>query len=159
MTNTFNTDVEIFGNTLRQELPGQVLRVSGSHASVEERRKTQEMNNQMLKEEYKDTEEITESRSVCGVQGVYINPKTDAPHAYNIDIEYHPDNDHMPQGFDVPYIVVIGGSTFTEEDIEHYDKRLADDFKAHWAKTNEKTDAAEAARLCAKNIIDRAGYR
>lgn len=149
MTNTFDTDVEIFGNTLRQELPGQVLRVSGSHASVEERRKTQEMNNQML----------TEPRSVCGVQGVYINPKTDTPHAYNIDIEYHPDNDHMPHGFDVPYIIVIGGDTFTEEYIERYDKRLEDDFKAHWDTTYGKTDAAEAARLCAKNIIDRAEYR
>lgn len=159
MTNTFDTDVEIFGNTLRQELPGRVLRVSGSHASVEERRKTQEMNNYMLKEEYRDTEEITEPRSVCGVQGVYINPKTDTPHAYNIDIEYHPDTDHMPHGFDVPYIIVIGGDTFTEEYIKRYDKRLEDDFKAHWNTMHGKTDAAEAARLCAKNIIDRAEYR
>ena len=31
MTTTFNTDLKIFENTLREELPGRVIRIKGNH--------------------------------------------------------------------------------------------------------------------------------
>lgn len=162
MTTTFNTDLKIFENTLREELPGDVIRIKGNHIDDPgERQQNRATNKELLQAlgfNFSNGDEALAATDACSVQGTYMNPDTGDFCLFNMQIDYCDDAHHNPHGFGIPHIAVAvdGPSTFGEEDLKRYEKNLEDDFKAHWAKTNGHTDAAEAARLCVKHIINRA---
>lgn len=159
MSNSFDTDLQTFDDTFRKEVPGRVIRVKGDHLEPDERRNNRQANKdlfQALSFNFSDDDEDLMASDVCTVQGMYINLETGAFCPYNMQIDYYDNPDHTPHGFALPSIAVEGPSMFNEEDLKRYEADLEADFKAHWAKTNGVTDAAEAARLCVKHIIARA---
>ena len=159
MSNSFDTDLQIFDDTFRKEVPGHVIRVKGNHLEPDERRNNREANKELFQAlgfDFSDEDEDLMATDVCIVQGMYIDPDAGAFCPYTVQIDYYGDADHTPYGFGIPYIIVDGPSMFNEDNLKRYDKDLADDFKAHWAETNGHTDAAEAARLCVKHIAHRA---
>ena len=162
MTNSFDTDLQIFENTLRKELPGRVIRVKGNHIDdPSERQRSRAKNKELLQAlgfNFNNDDKDLAATDVCSVQGTYENPDTGDFCLFNMQIDYCDDPNHNPHGFALPHIAVAvdGPSMFNEDNLKRYDKDLADDFKAHWAETNGHTDAAEAARLCVKHIAHRA---
>lgn len=160
MTTTFNTDLKIFENTLREELPGRVVRIKGNHVDdPRERQQSRAANKELLQAlgfNFSNGDEDLAATDVCGVQGTYMNPDTGDFCLFNMQIDYCDDPDHNPHGFALPHIAVADSDMSNEEVLKPYEKNLEDDFKAHWAETNGHTDAAEAARLCVKHIIRRA---
>lgn len=160
MTNSFDTDLQIFENTLREELPGRVIRIKGNHIDDPgERQKSRAANKELLQAlgfNFSNGDEDLAVTDACSVQGTYTNPDTGAFYPYNMQIDYYDDPEHNPHGFALPSIAVEGPSMFNEQDLKHYEEDLEKDFKDHCDKVNGHTDAAEVARLCIKHIIARA---
>lgn len=160
MTNTRNTDLKIFENTLREELPGEVIRIKGNHVDdPRERQQSRAANKELLQAlgfNFSNGNEDLAATDVCSVQGTYMNPDTGDFCLFNMQIDYCDDPDHNPHGFALPHIAVADSDMSNEEVLKPYEEDLKKDFKAHWAETNGRTDAAEAARLCIKHIIRRA---
>lgn len=159
MSNSFDTDLHIFDDTFREEVPGHVIRVKGDHLEPDERRNNREANKELFQElgfDFSDEDEDLLATDVCVVQGMYIDPDAGAFCPYTVQIDYYGNTNHTPHSFGIPRISVIGPSMFNEDNLTRYNKDLTDDFKAHWEETGGTTDAAEAARLCVKHIARRA---
>lgn len=159
MTNSFDTDMHIFENTLCEELPGRVIRVKGNHIDdPAERQRSRAANKELLQAlgfNFSNENEDLAVTDVCSVQGTCTNPDTGDFCLFNMQIDYCDDPDHNPHGFALPHIAVADSNMSNEEVLKPYEEDLEKDFKAHWAETNGHTDAAEAARLCVKHIIAR----
>lgn len=159
MSHSFDTDLQIFDNTFRKEVPGHVIRVKGDHLEPSKRRNNREANKELFQEldfDFSDEDEDLMATDVCIIEGMYIDPDAGAFCPYGIQIDYYGDTDHTPQGFGIPYISVLSTHIFNQGDLQPHNKDLEDDFKAHWKETGNITDAAEAARLCVKHIARRA---
>lgn len=159
MSHSFDTDLHIFDDTFRKEIPGHVIRVKGDHLEPDERRNNREANKELFQAlgfDFSDEDEDLMATDVCIVEGMYINPDAKVFSPYGMQIDYYVDTDHTPQGFGIPYISVLSTHIFNQEDLQPYNKDLVADFKAHWEETGGVTDAAEAARLCVKHIARRA---
>lgn len=80
MTTTFNTDLKIFENTLREELPGDVIRIKGNHINDSAGRQQSRAKNKKLLQalgfNFSNGDEDLAATDVCSVQGTYMNPDT-----------------------------------------------------------------------------------
>ena len=157
MSNSFNTDLQIFDDTFRKEVPGHVIQVKGDHLEPSKRQRNHEANKELFQAlGFNFNDEDLISTDICIVEGLYINSNTKVFCPYGMQIDYYSDADHTPHGFGVPYISILSTHIFNQGDLQPYNKDLEDDFKAHWKETGGITDAAEAARLCVKHIARRA---
>lgn len=136
MTNTFDTDLTIFCDTLTQELGSPVTQthIPGIH-----------------------------NTTFCSFQGEFFNPKSNATYLYTLQVFYHHDINHVPHGFSPKDIQVFGGEcpcdTRDDKALLWLDRELSDDLKTHWGETiGEPSDPAEIARICADNIVQRSDH-
>ena len=98
--------------------------------------------------------------TLCTINGVFIDPDNHTFYSYKLQIQYFHDIGHVPHGFGAAEIRVFDGAAdpdnnFDDTAVLCADRDLINDLKAHWGEAREHSDAAEVARICARNIKQR----